>query len=84
MEIYANIREKVDINPNDVIEKLKDGFFGDHGRWIGKEHGKWCILANAYHNRYSVVREITDQEKEYFDALEVVEKYLNEKYGKNI
>ena len=81
MEIYASFRQKVGINPIDVIEKLKDDFFGDHNRWIGKEDEKWCIIGNAYHNSTKVIREITDQEKEYFDALKVVEKYINENYG---
>jgi len=78
MRIHAELYHEVDIDPLQVIEKLKNGFFGSSGRWIGKEHGKWCIMENAYHNSYSVTREITDQEKEYFDALEIVEKYLTE------
>ena len=77
MEIYATLTHKMEVNPLDVIEKLKESFLGNRDRWISNEHDKWCIMEDAYHNTDSVVKEITDQDKEYFDALELIYKHLH-------
>lgn len=79
MEIYGNFKQKVNVDPIDVIEELKHQFLGDHLRWVCKNDDKWVIEGRCYHNSAEVIREITDSEKEYFDALKVVRKYLHEK-----
>lgn len=76
MEIYATLRHKMDIDPLDVIEKLKTEFLGDHGRWIEKEGHKFCIMRDCYHNSTEVVREISAEEMVYFDSLTIIQNYL--------
>ena len=76
MEIYAEIRQKVDVDPMAVIDELKREFFGDHNRWIEKKDDKFYVMADAYHNSSSIVREISAKDVEYLDALDIIEKYL--------
>jgi len=76
MEIYTNFRQKVDVDARDVIEKLKEDLLGNSRRWICEKDGKWVIEEDYYHNSYHTVREITNEEKEYFDALNIVYKHL--------
>lgn len=76
MKIHAALYHEVDIDPQRVIEALKEDFLGSHGRWVCKTDGKWVIEEDYYHNSYHTVREITKEEKEYFDALNIVYKHL--------
>lgn len=77
MEIYATLRHKMDINPLDVIEKLKNGFLEDHNRWIEDKDGKFYIMGDCYHNSSEIIREISEDDVKYFDALKTIEKYLS-------
>lgn len=76
MEVYANFRQKVNVDPRDVIENLKEEFLGSSRRWVSKNNNKWVIEQDCYHNSFETVRKITAEEKEYFDALNIVYKHL--------
>jgi hypothetical protein len=76
MKIYADLRHEVHIDPIDVIEKLKTGFLGDHHRWVEKKDDKFYVMGDCYHNSTEIIKEITAEDIEYLDALEIIEKYL--------
>jgi hypothetical protein len=79
MEIYARIVQKVQVDPLDVIEKLKTDFLGDYHRWVRQENDKYFIMGEqsaGQHSYDTEIREITKEEKKYFEALDVVERYL--------
>jgi hypothetical protein len=79
MEIYGNLRHEVEIDPIEVIKKLKTRFLGDSFRWVEEKNNKWFIMGTQSAGTHSFdieIKEITKEELEYFEALRTVEKTL--------
>lgn len=77
MEIYADIRQKVDINPIDVIQRLIYREITDEGVIFEKD-GKYYRSVEIS-RVYSEDVEITKEKYEYVRALELVLETLKQK-----
>ena len=77
MEVYADFRQKVQINPKDVIEKLIEKEVGSN--WIFEKDGKFylCYEQSAGCNTFDVEDEITEERYRYVEALQFILKRLN-------
>ena len=73
MEIYANFREKVQINPKDVIIKLIENEIGRYG-WVFEKGGKYYrgFEQSAGCHSFNDNEEITQEQYEYVSALQLV------------
>lgn len=76
MEIYANFRQKVTVDPIDVIEKLVESITSHRG-WITEEEGKFYRNWEVHKYRDDK-EEITKEQYEYYKALRKVEENLKE------
>lgn len=76
MEINANIIQKVQINPQDVIKKLIEKEIG-FDSWVIKKGDKFlmCTEKNA---GYETEKEIEEDKYNYIKALQLVLKNLKE------
>ena len=59
MEIYANFRQKVTVDPIDVIEKLVESITSHRG-WITEEEGKF-YKSYLFHYRHTKTSECSWQ-----------------------
>ncbi len=77
MEIYGNIRRKVDIEPKDVINKLIENEIG-WGNWVFEEGGKYYrgYESSAGSHFFTNEEEINKDQYEYILALKQVLQYL--------
>ncbi len=88
MFVQGKIYKEVEINPQDVIEVLLNEFLDNdkYNTYVYSKDGKHQLIRStpAYHNRTdeSVIRELTDKDVEYYNALKVLEEYF-EKRKKN-
>ena len=79
MEIYATIRQKVEIDPIQVVERLKQNFLGDSKRWVRLIDGQYFIeqeRSAGSHSYDEIVRELNEKELKYYEALVIVENFL--------
>ena len=77
MKVYADFRQKVEVNPIDVINGLIDGVAGVNG-WIIERDGKYysvCEESAGCHS-YENYEEIRQDEYEYYQALKHVLNFL--------
>ena len=85
MEIYADFRQKVQINPKDVIEKLIEKEIGQNN-WIFEKDDKYYLGSeqSAGCHSFNVEEEIIEERYRYVEALQLVLNRLikNEKYEK--
>lgn len=74
MEVYGNIRTKVEINPLEVLEKL----YNDYCYWYTEENGKyyrnWEISAGTHSMDEKEV--INKETYDYYTALKKVIDYV--------
>jgi len=77
MEIYANFRQKVQVNPKDVIEKLIENEIGWRN-WIFEKDGKFYrgFEQSAGCHSFDDEEEITQEQYNYVKALQLVLKRL--------
>lgn len=77
MEIYANFKQKVQVNPKVVIEKLIEKEIG-FGNWVFKKDGKFYrgFEQSAGCHSFDREEEITQERYDYVRALELVLKRL--------
>lgn len=77
MEVYAKIKQKVQIDPKDVIENLIEKEIGTHG-WIFETDGKlykgWEESAGSH--SYDAKEEISKEKYDYIIALQTVLKQI--------
>lgn len=78
MEVYADFRQKVQVNPKDVIEKLIESEIGWQN-WIFERDGKFYLGSEESAGRHSfdVEEEITEDRYRYVEALLLVLKRLS-------
>ena len=78
MEIYADFRQKVQVNPKDVIEKLIEKEIGWRN-WIFEKDGKFYLGSeqSAGCHSFDVEDEITEDRYRYVEALQLVLKRLD-------
>jgi hypothetical protein len=70
MEIYADIRQKVNIDPIDVIQRLINKEITDEGSVFEKD-GRYYVELDEY-RLGSSVKETTKEKYEYVRALELI------------
>ena len=77
MEIYADFRQKVQVNPKDVIENLIEREI-DWRNWIFEEDGKFYLGSeqSVGCHYFDVKEEITEERYKYVEALQLVLKRL--------
>lgn len=77
MEIYANFRQKVQVNPKDVIEKLIEKQIG-WGNWVFEKDGKFYLgyEQSAGYRSFDEEDGITEDRYRYVEALQLVLKRL--------
>ena len=77
MEIYADFRQKVQVNPKDVIEKLIEKEIGWRN-WIFEKDGKFYrgFEQSAGCHSFDDKEEISQEQYEYVKALQLVLKRL--------
>jgi hypothetical protein len=77
MEIYADIRQEVHINPKEVIEKLIEKEIG-FGNWVFVENNKFYLGFEESMGCHSFIdkKEITHEQYDYVKALQLVLKRL--------
>lgn len=80
MEVYANIKQLVEINPQTVIEKLISKEIGFRA-WILEKDGKYYIGFEQSNGGHSFVKEeeITKEKYDYIKALELILEQLKKK-----
>lgn len=79
MEIYANVKQNVLINPKDVIQKLIDEEIG-YDSWTFEKNDK-CFKGfeqSAGCHSYDDEVEITREKYDYIKALQLVLKHLDQ------
>jgi hypothetical protein len=78
MEVYANIRQKVQINPKDVINTLIEKEIGWRN-WIFEKDGKFYrgFEQSAGYHSFDDEEEITEEKYRYVKALQLVLKQLD-------
>jgi len=78
MKIYADVRQEVNVNPKDVIEKLIEKEIGWRN-WIFEKDGKFYRGFEQSMGVHSIddEEEITKEKYEYIRALELVLKRLS-------
>lgn len=73
MQVYGNLRTKVEIDPIDVLETLRGDYY-----WYTEDNGKyyrnWEISGGS--SSMDVKEEITKEEYDYRMALKTVISYL--------
>lgn len=69
MEILGTIRQRVDINPKDVILQLLSKEIGDGG--VFERNGKFYLATEEYRNMTNE-KEITEEKYRYVEALQLV------------
>ena len=76
MEIYADIRQKVIVNPVDVLNKLIKNEIGDG--WVFEKDGKYFLgyFESAGSHSYESSNEITKDTFDYINSLKIAIKYL--------
>ena len=82
MKIYADFTQEVTIDPLEVIEQLKDEFTHGSDNWISFADGKWFLMTEmsaGAHSYDESIKELTEKEMEYYNALVLVEKTLKRK-----
>jgi hypothetical protein len=80
MEIYADIRQKVQVNPKDVIEKLIEEQVGWHGWAFEKDNLYYRgFEQSAGSHSYDEKEEITKEKYDYIRALQLVLENLKSK-----
>lgn len=79
MEIYGNVRQKVDINPVTVIENLLIREVNSLRETVFEKNGKFYKTAtiSAGNHSFDDKKEITKERYEYIKALHKVLVYLN-------
>lgn len=77
MEVYANFRQKVFVNPKDVIEKMIEEEIGWQ-HWIFEENGKYYVgwEQSAGAHSYDAQEEISKEQYDYVNALKNVLNHL--------
>lgn len=77
MEIYANFRQKVQVNPKDVIEELIEKEIGWRN-WVFEKEGKFYLVSeqSAGCHSFDVKEEITEDRYRYVEALQLILKRL--------
>ena len=77
MEIYGNIRQKVVIDPIDVLEKLKIRVIEERD-WVFKDGDKYYhgFYQSAGSHSNESKREITKEDFEFIQNIENIIKYL--------
>jgi len=77
MKIYGNLRQEVDVNPKDVIEKLIEKEIG-YRNWIFEEVGIYYMgfEQGAVRHSFDGKVEITKEKYDYVIALQLVLKRL--------
>lgn len=77
MEIYASIRQKVNIDPIDVIKKLKDEALCGSRGWIFEREGKYYheFETGGGSHSWDEEEEITKEKYDYVRALELIINY---------
>ena len=85
MEIYTNFRQKVDIEPIDVIQNLLDCSEGYRG-WVFEKDGKYYrgYWESGGIHSWEASEEISKEKYEYVLALKSILKYLNDVKQTNI
>ena len=78
MKVYANFREKVDVNPKDVIEELIDIEIG-YRNWIFMKNNKYYVGSekSAGSHSFDTKEEISKEKYEYVESLKNVLKYID-------
>ena len=78
MQVYADIRQKVEVNPKDVIEKLIEESIGWRS-WIFERDGKYYkgYDQSAGSHSYEEEKEISKEQYDYVRALQLVLEKLN-------
>ena len=74
MEVYANFRQKVDVDPKEVIEGLIDKERTHKRSWFCEEGGDYYEKYDSGYGHYSFdeTRGILKEKYEYIKALELV------------
>lgn len=77
MEVYADFRQKVQVNPKDVVEKLIESEIGCRN-WIFEKKGKYYVGSeqSAGCHSFDNEKEITQEIYEYVMALQLVLKMV--------
>lgn len=77
MEIYADFRQRVQVNPKNVIEKLIEKEIGSRN-WTFEKDGKFYLGSeqSAGCHSFDVKDEITEERYRYVEALKLVLKRL--------
>lgn len=86
MEVYANFRQKANVNPLDVIEKLLTRFVGGYDNWVEKRNNNYYIMEEislGQHSNTKIVQQINDEELKYYNALKTVKNKLEREENKN-
>lgn len=82
MEVLANLVQKVDVNPIDVIDGLRNKEISWRD-WVFEKEGKYYhgFEESAGSHSFSSKEEITKAKYDYIEALEFVKAYIK-KYNK--
>jgi len=77
MEVYGNVRTKVDIDPEDVIKNLIKDEIGFQG-WIFEKDGRYYrgFEVSAGVHSFDEEAEITKEKYEYVKALQLILKNI--------
>lgn len=77
MEVYADLRQKVDVNPLDVIQGLINKEI-NHRDWIFVKDGVYYVgfEESAGQHSFDSEKEITKEKYEYIQALEFIKSYI--------
>jgi hypothetical protein len=70
MRVYGTTRSEVEIDPKDVVEKLKTDAIG-HGAWVTESNGKFYVNTEEYKN-YVAKKECKEELYDYIQALNKV------------
>ncbi len=84
MEVYASISQKVNVDPETVINKLKEIELGGHRDWVFERDGKYYhgYEGGGGTHSWDEEAEISKEKYDYVRALQLVSKYLEIKNKK--
>ena len=80
IEVYGSTWQKFDVEPYRFIDALINDFLGYYTHWVKEENGSYYIMSEDSHGFEETVRCISKEEKEYYEAMKVVQKFLNKQH----
>ena len=84
MEIWADLRHKVEVDPIDVLEKIKEEELGSNRDWVCKKENKYYQVTeeSAGQHSFDTEEEISKEKYDCIQSIDKIIKYLTAKIAK--